>query len=99
LPEETLRVVAHFHAKPGKEDDLRDLLLGLLTPTRQETGCIRYELHGNEGDPAEFTFIEEWTDGAALDAHLQTDHIKHVISQAPDLLAAKLDVRRYKLIG
>jgi len=99
LPEGTLRVVAHIYAKPGKEADLRAVLLGLIAPTLQEPGCIKYELHGNEADPAEFSFIEEWTDGAALDAHFGTDHIKDAIGRFPDLLATDLDVRRYKLIG
>ncbi len=68
LPEGTLRVVAHMYAKPGKEEELRSLLLGLIAPTRKEPGCIKYELHGNQENPSEFAFIEEWTDGSALDA-------------------------------
>ena len=94
-----MAVVAHLQAKPGKEEELRTVLLGLVAPTRREPGCIKYELHGNEADPAEFSFIEEWTDGAALDAHFETDHIKDAIGKFPDLLAADLDVRRYKLLG
>jgi quinol monooxygenase YgiN len=95
----SLRVVAHLHAQPGKEDDLRELLLGLIGPTRQEEGCISYELlHSNE-DPCAFTFVEEWTEDAALDAHFETDHLKQAIARAPELLAAELDVRRYTLLG
>ena len=99
MPEGTLRVVAHLYAKPGKEEELRSLLLGLVAPTRKEPGCIKYELHGNQENPSEFSFIEEWTDGSALDAHFETDHIKDLITRLPDLLSADLDVRRYKLLG
>ena len=96
---ESLRVVARLVAKPDKVADLRDLLAGLVAPTRAEPGCIAYELLQNQENPTEFTFVEKWTSGSALDDHFATDHVKDALAKAPDLLAAELDLRKYDFIG
>lgn len=95
---QNLHVVAHLIAKPDTIEQTREVLLGLVGPTRAESGCIRYELHQNTADPTDLTFIEEWTDDAALDAHLQTAHIADAIDELQELLAAAPDIRRYRLV-
>jgi quinol monooxygenase YgiN len=99
MSQDTVRVIARLRAKPGKENELRALSVGLLAPTRQEAGCIRYELFVDEANPGDLTFVEEWRDGAALDAHLATAHVQHAMSRVPELLAAELELRRLKLVG
>ncbi len=99
MSKDTLRVVAMLRAKPDKIQEVRSLLLGLLVPTLQESGCIRYELLESEQDPAEFTFVEEWRDAAALEAHFQTAHMKYALSRIPELLFADPDIRRYRPVG
>ncbi len=95
----TLRVIARLVARPGKEDALRSLLMGLVAPTRKESGCITYELLHNKENSREFTFVEEWKDEAVLEAHFATDHIKNALAKFPELLAEDLDVRRYILVA
>jgi quinol monooxygenase YgiN len=95
----TLRVVAHLKAKPGKADELRELLLSLIAPTRAESACIAYELLEAEVDPSAFTFVEEWRDGGALQQHLGSDHIKAALPRFPELLDGAMDLRRYKLLA
>ncbi len=99
MSEKTLRVVATLKARPEKTGELRALLTGLIARTRGEGGCLSYELLQNRENPAEFTFVEEWTDDAALDAHFETDHIREALKKLPDLLATELDLRRYSLVG
>ena len=94
-----LRVVAHLTSKPETVAETREALEGFIDPTRAEAGCIYYELMQNNDDPTDFTFVEEWTTDAALDAHLQSDHIRKLQSQADDLLSAPPDVRRYTLVA
>ena len=94
-----LRVIARLRARPEKVDELREVLYGLLVPTRRESGCIRYEMLENQEDPTEFTFTEEWTDAAALATHFETEHIRSALARFPDLLAEELDLRRYSLVG
>jgi len=95
----TIRVVARLTARPDRVDETLEALTALIAPTRAEDGCILYELSQNNDDPTDFTFVEEWTTDAALDAHLQSDHIRKLQSQADDLLSAPPDVRRYTLVA
>ena len=94
-----LTVVAHLIAKPDKIEETRAALQTLIDPTRAEEGCIKYELLQNNADPTDFTFVEEWSDDKALDEHLQTDHIKHLVLRADELLASPPDIRRYTLLA
>ena len=83
---QNLHLVARVVAKPEKTEELRALLHGLLEPTRKESGCIQYFLHQDRERPNEFVFIEEWTDAAALDAHLQTAHLQDAFARFEELL-------------
>ncbi len=96
---QTVRVVARITARPDTVSELHPLLLGLLEPTRREPGCLRYQLLQNRADPTDFTFVEEWADEAAIDAHFATPHLQAVLAKATPLLAAEPDIRRYTLIG
>jgi len=81
----TLTVIAAFEARPGKEAELRTALVGLVAPTRQESGCLNYDLHISPDNPAKFLFHENWTTKAALDAHMQTPHIQNLLPRVNDL--------------
>ena len=95
----SLRVVARLKARPDKVTEFRSVLIGLLAPTRNEPGCVNYEILENREDPAEFTLVEEWSDEAALEAHRGTAHMQHARGKFPDLLAAEPDVRRYNALS
>ncbi len=95
---ENIRVVAHLISKPETVAETREVLLGLIGPTCDEDGCVTYELHQNTADPTDFTFIEEWTDDASLDAHLESAHLNTAREKLGELLAEPADIRRYKLI-
>ena len=95
----TLRIVANLKARADKISEAREALLGLIAPTHQEPGCISYELLENIEDPTQFTFVEEWQDGAALDAHFGTEHIKGLLTQFENLFAEELDLRKYSKVG
>ncbi|HEX6280075.1 MAG TPA: putative quinol monooxygenase [Pyrinomonadaceae bacterium] len=95
----SIRVVAHITAKPEKVDETRELLLSLIEPTRVEEGCVTYELMQNTADPTDFTFVEEWTSDAALDAHLETEHLKRAAARGAELFAGPPDIRRYRFVA
>jgi len=82
-----LSVVAQLKARPGKEDDLRRVLLSLIEPTRAEEGCIQYDLHVHATDPGRFVFYENWASREHLDRHLSSPHLAVAIGTAGDWLA------------
>jgi quinol monooxygenase YgiN len=67
-----------FQARPGKEAELRKTLLGLLAPTREEAGCINYDLHIAPDDPAKFLFYENWASKSHHEAHDKTPHVQNL---------------------
>lgn len=96
MADETIRVIARIVVKPDKLDEVRTLLMSLIGPTCNEPRCIRYELTQNRKNPAEFAFIEEWANDAALNAHFATEHVKAAFAKVPALLAEPPDIRQYK---
>jgi quinol monooxygenase YgiN len=91
-------VVGAFTANPGKEDDLREAFEALVAPTHAEDGCILYALHQGSDDPARLAFIERWASRDALDAHLESDHIKDVLTRADELWGENGDITVYEAV-
>lgn len=99
MPKTTIRVVAHVVALPDKVEDVKSVLLSIIEPTRQEDGCIVYELLQNQEDPTDFTFVEKWESQELLNAHLTSVHIAEALSQLKGLVAAEPDIRLYQLLA
>ena len=91
-------VVAHYLAKPGKEDEVRGLLNALVAPSRREIGCYHYDLLRNQNDPRDFCFVERWEDDQAVDQHSATAHVRATAAQVEGLVKVPPDVRRYGIL-
>ena len=94
----TLRVVARVKAISGKEDQVSEALIELVTPTRNEPGCIVYELLQNTDDPTDFTFVEEWESDAALASHAASEHIKATRAKLEGIVEEAPDIRTYTVV-
>ena len=85
--------VSTFIAKDGKESELQQALYVLIEPTRQEAGCLRYELHQNIENPKEFTMIEKFKDLDAFYSHGNQPYLqnfKKIVPGLTDYVAVKL---------
>jgi quinol monooxygenase YgiN len=94
----SIRVVARIIALPNKIKELKTVLIQLVEPTRKEKGCLQYELLQNQEDTEDFTFVEEWENREALQAHLDSQHIKLAIQKIDKLVALPPDIRVYNRI-
>lgn len=88
----TITVVATFQARPGQEEELKKALVSLVAPTRQEAGCLNYDLHQSPEDPAKFLFHENWATKAQLDAHLANAQIQALLPRVGELCVAFPDI-------
>ncbi len=79
--------VAVITAKPGSEDAVGAALRDLVAPTREEAGCVSYDLFESAAAPGTFVTIERWNGQADLDAHMQTPHIAAALAATADHLA------------
>jgi quinol monooxygenase YgiN len=98
MSNQSLRVVARVKAKPDTVREVRELLTGLIEPTRVEAGCVSYELLQNTQDPTDFTFVEEWEDDASFQGHFSTDHITRTLPKLQEVAAEPPDIRTYALV-
>ena len=86
-------IIGTVTARPETRAELSALLQAQVAPTRAEPGCITYDFHVDAADPCVFVFYENWTDRAALDAHLAMPHLQPLFSQLDRLLACPVDIR------
>jgi quinol monooxygenase YgiN len=75
-----LTVVAKVVAKQESRENVQRELLKLIKPTRKENGCIEYNLHQDNEDPAIYIFYEIWENSACLESHMNTDHFKNFVN-------------------
>jgi quinol monooxygenase YgiN len=86
-----VRVIARSVARKGREDQLRELLRGMLAPTRAEAGCRLYELYESDSK-GRFYFYEIWESQAALDQHAASPHFKHLEQSIGELVQEPFEV-------
>jgi len=84
-------VIAKSVARKGKEKQLRELLRGMLAPTRAESGCKLYELYESDSK-GRFYFYEIWESQSALDQHAASPHFKYLEQTVGELLQEPFEV-------
>ena len=71
-----LTVVAKILAKAEKRELVKSELLNLIATTREEEGCINYDLHQDNENPNLFLFYENWTTRELWQKHSNNTHIQ-----------------------
>ncbi|MBN3573438.1 putative quinol monooxygenase [Vibrio neptunius] len=90
-----INLTATFHAKAGKESVLQSLLVAMLEPTRNEPGCLRYDLLIDSSNPAIFMFQEQFTDKQAFEEHCQQAHFLKLLDSLEGLLEQEPTITFY----
>ena len=70
-----LTIVAHVTAHPDHVDLVGGELRKLVPVTLRERGCVQYDLHRDNEDPAHFMFYETWESRELWQAHMQAPHL------------------------
>jgi quinol monooxygenase YgiN len=78
-------------AKPGNEQEVREILAKMGEASRQEEGVVAYTTHVDLDNPREFFIYEMYHDVNGLEAHQETTHFKElVLEKAIPLLATRV---------
>ena len=93
-----LTIVANIHAHPDKVDLVRSELQKLIPITRAEQGCIQYDLHQDNENPAHFMFYENWGSRELWQAHMSAPHLA-AYKEATDGAVADFTVHEMTHIG
>jgi quinol monooxygenase YgiN len=89
-------LTAVIQAKPGKEQELKNLLMSLFPKVSQEVGVIEYKLHSAQSVPGKFFFYEKYRDRQTLDQHSNTPYLQDVFSKMDGLISEKPQVELYE---
>ena len=71
----TLTIVANITANADKIDMVKAELVKLINITRAEAGCINYDLHQDNDNPAHFLFYENWESRDLWQDHMGNQHL------------------------
>ncbi|MGI9647533.1 MAG: putative quinol monooxygenase [Acidimicrobiia bacterium] len=88
----TVSVFASFHPRPEATAEFLEVMQVMVEETRQEAGCLRYDLFAAGGEGSGFHLFETYADSAALNVHRESDHYKEYRRRAPDLLSGPIGV-------
>jgi len=99
MTNERVTVVARVRAKAGLEEVVKFALLQMVADTREEEGCLNYDLHQSADDPALFLFYENWTNREHLQRHAASPHIQAFRAKAADLLAEPTEITLWNMIS
>jgi len=88
-----ISITAILKSKKENKEQIQSLLNHLVTETRKEAACARYDLHNSENV---FIIWEEWKDQEGLDIHNNQSHLKDFIAKSESLVAAPIQV--YKTV-
>ncbi|MEM7799288.1 MAG: putative quinol monooxygenase [Chloroflexota bacterium] len=70
-----LTIVARIEAKTDKIELVKTELVKLIEPTLKEAGCIQYDLHQDNDNPAIFVFYENWESRELWQNHMNNAHL------------------------
>ena len=93
-----IKIVAKSVIKDGQKETYLQLTKELIEKSRQEAGCISYNLFQDINDDSVLTFIEEWQDQKAIDLHNNTEHFTRIVPLLAELRIGKGEVNLYKEI-
>lgn len=70
-----LTIVANIKANADKIELVHSELKKLIDITRAEDGCVQYDLHQNNDNPAHFMFYENWESRELWQQHMSAPHL------------------------
>ena len=89
-------VFASFYPKNKKNNEVKNIILAMIKPTRSEEGNEIYNFYEEKKDDGKnisFHLFEVYKDSSALDFHRSTSHYKNYRSKITDLLDRPIEVK------
>ena len=90
-------IVALLEAKPGKEDELANLLKGAVDLARREQNTVTW--YAFRAGPTSFGIFDTFNDKSGRDAHMAGQIAAALMAKAPELLASPPDIRNVDILA
>ena len=98
-PKKPFTMVVMVTVKEGKGGDLEAAMKPCIAATRKEKGCIAYDLNRDLKDATKYYVYERWQSVAALEAHMETEHIKVLLGKIADVLTGPPELKFFVVTG
>lgn len=92
-----ITVVAKNHIKEDRVDEFLASARHLVEETsKNDSGCVRYELFQNLSEPQVSTIIEEWEDKDSLEKHMASKHFREASASFAGLVEGRGEIDLYQ---
>ena len=82
-------IIATIFIKPGSLEQVLPLAKTCIDATRQEEGCLSYDLHQSVTDENTLVFVERWKDQDAINVHFMEPHLTAWIEAGKPFITGK----------
>ena len=83
-----LTIVANIIANQGSVEQVKAELIKLIDITRAEAGCLQYDLHQDNANPAHFIFFENWSSRELWQEHMRAEHLADYLAATKGAVAS-----------
>jgi len=81
-------IVVKWTPKPEYVENFPDVVADFTKATRAEPGNLFFEWSRSLENPSEYVLVEGFRDGDAGGEHVNSEHFKTFVAEAPKLLAS-----------
>lgn len=82
-----ITIVAHITANADQIERVKTELQKLVEPTQAEAGCLQYDLHQDNQNPAHFMFYENWESRQLWQEHMNAAHLQAYLAATDGAVA------------
>ena len=99
MSDEKIVLIARLKVKADKIEQAKTAALAIVAESRQETGCINYDIHQAIDDETVFFWHETWANKATLDEHFETPFFKEFFAVVGEVAAEPPQINLTKMIS
>ena len=74
-----IHILASFEVKNDKLQEFVELCNELIRESRQEEGCVSYNLQQDIKRENHFVFVEQWKSNEAIEKHNSSSHFTRIV--------------------
>jgi quinol monooxygenase YgiN len=95
---EELFIMARFHAREGREDDVVAALRAEVHSSQSDPGCLAHGAYRSTRDPRLFFIQSSWVDEAAFENHTRLPHTVHFAESIQKMIDHELEPIRLRRV-
>lgn len=97
-PDNELFILARFHAREGREDEVAISLRAEVRSSQSDPGCLAHAAFSSMSDSKLFFIQSRWVDEAAFEAHVRLPHTVKFAESIQSLIDHELEPIRLRPI-